>query len=574
MRKLAVLSVAALVAGLLSTGPSRADDPPGRSPGAGAPSSSSAPAARVSADEAQVARAPLPDLAWKKCPFAREIPKEKRARVTCATPRVPLDYDDPRGATTKLGIVKVAAAQPGRRIGSLFVNPGGPGGSSAGFAVDAGATLGKDVDARFDVIGIDPRGVGGSGRTTCRGTIRVPGSFFGFPVGSRQARQQIRSDDSVRRACRQQSSALLDHASTADVARDMELVRRALREPRISYYGISYGSYLGSTYAAMFPDNIRALVVDGVLDPVAWSTGGPGKKVTHPFSYRIGSGKGAYEALTAAWTECDRVGPTRCELAPASLAKWQAVVRAARQGRLTLDGEPWVYQDIVGFGLSALYDPLGPRYFAPFVAELYAELTAAARGTRDRRVDVSRVANFRVLADLRRALDERGPYAAPALSSTTLPSAAARPSTVDLVFQAVTCSDGRNPQSPAAWERSAKLADRVQPWFGRSWTWASSLCAKEGVGDGSDSFRGPWQTSTSYPLLVVGNSHDPATPVRGARKVNSLFRDSVFTQYDAWGHGALGGGACISRTMADYLVHRTLPPDGRVCPPARPLYRR
>ncbi len=559
MRVLA-LTVAALTTALttaLLAGPPAVGDPPG----AASPRSTSA--------GAQVARAPLPALRWAKCPDARFIPEDIRARARCATARVPLDYDRPNGATTKLALTKLTAARPARRIGSLFVNPGGPGGEAGGFALEAGRLLGRKVDARFDVIGIDPRGTGSSGRTTCRGRVRSPEQFFAFPAGRDQARQQVRADNSLRAACRSRATDLVAHASTADVARDMELIRRALREPQLSYYGISYGTYLGSTYAAMFPDRVRAMVVDGVLDPVAWSTGGDGR-VTHPFSYRLGSGAGAYEALTAAWTECDRVGARRCALAPSSLAKWRAVLQAGREGRLSVGSEPLAYQDVVSIALGALYDGSGPRFLAGFVADLYAELAAPGVRT-DGRVSVPAGSDYRRLVQMREDLERRGPFAAPSPSRPR----AARPSTVDVLFAAVTCADGRNPTDPMAWERSARQADRAQPWFGRGWTWSSSLCARRGIGSGADSFRGPWAgTETSYPLLVVGNSHDPATPVRGALKVSELFDDSVFVLYDGWSHGALDGGACITATMGDYLADRTLPRDGKVCRQPGSIYPR
>ncbi|WP_340540795.1 alpha/beta fold hydrolase [Nocardioides sp. GXZ039] len=564
MRRTIALSVLALAASALAVVPPAAGDPP--EPQAG-PAAGVVGQARGTSEGAKVARAPLPKIDWKKCDG---VPPRLARRASCAEVRVPLDYDDPRGATTKLLVTKMAAAKPGRRIGSLFVNPGGPGQSSASFALGVGPVLGKQVNNRFDVIGIDPRGVGGSGSTLCAGRLDYPDEFFGFPINKRQSRAQIRYDNSVRKACHNKRTPLVDHASTADVARDMELIRRAIREPKLTYYGISYGSYLGSTYAAMFPNRIRALVVDGVLDPVAWSTGGP-LPTKRPLTYRLGSGKGAYEALTAAWTECDRVGKTRCALAPSSLTKWRQVLRAARQGRLT-DGEASLsYQDVVSIALSSLYGPDYIRPLANFVNDLDSMLKARARSSHPRRaVDASALPDYRQLMKIRAEREKAGPYTAPGF---TADRAAAQRWSAYVQFESVLCSDGRNPRSPKAWIKTSRLADRTQPWFGRSWTWSSSACAKRGIGDSSDAFRGPWAgTKTSYPLLVVGNTHDPATPVRGARKVNSLFKDSAFVLYDAWGHGALGGAPCIRDTMQSYLVNRTVPPNGKVCKDPKSIF--
>ena len=111
------------------------------------------------------------------------------------------------------------------------------------------------------------------------------------------------------------ANPILDHMTTADTARDMDLIRQAVGDAQLSYYGISYGTYLGATYAAMFPDEVRALVLDGVLDPVAWSTGRRGLGDELPFSTRLRSGVGAWDALVSAFNECDRVGKARCPLA-------------------------------------------------------------------------------------------------------------------------------------------------------------------------------------------------------------------------------------------------------------------
>jgi hypothetical protein len=139
---------------------------------------------------------------------------------------------------------------------------------------------------------------------------------------------------------------------------------------------------------------------------------------------------------------------------------------------------------------------------------------------------------------------------------------------------AVICSDGRNPYGARSWVRAGERADETAPGFGSYWTWVSSTCAEGGIGSSADAYRGPWRPRTSYPLLVVGNSHDPATPITGAEAVHELFRGSRLVRYDGWGHGAIGTGACATRAMADYLVGRRLPKDGLVCRGADPFARR
>lgn len=566
------LSIAGLVAGLLvATGP-------GPTQAAGAPGAAAAEvvapvaAARRTPDERVLDRVRVPRIAWGECEFSVGPPFG--ARQQCATVQVPLDYDDPDGATTTLAVARLKAAKPGRRIGSLFVNPGGPGGSSADFVLGAALSLGQQAQNRFDIVGVDPRGVGGSGRTVCRGQVTTFPQFA-FPVSRGQARTAIDFDDQVRAACRTGATPLVGHASTADVARDMDLVRRAVGDSRLTYYGISYGSYLGSTYAAMFPRHVRALVIDGVLDPVAWSSGNRSRPVALPQTTRLRSGFGSYEALTAALTECDRVGRGRCPIAPDALGTWKRLLAAARAGRLGVGEERLDYQSLVSLALSALYD----RRSIPQLTQLLAEIETAVdtatttaprgqKGSSRRPVQVVASPAYRHLVAARDDLDRRGLYAAPSLT----PRASA-PVPVDVQFPAVLCSDGRNPQPGVRWDKTAARDDKRTPWFGRLWTWSSSTCAKGGIGSSADAFRGPWRTRTSYPLLVVGNTHDPATPFSGARRAHSLFPDSSLVTYDAWGHGALGGGKCITTLMTDYLVDRRLPADGTVCRQPKPLYR-
>jgi pimeloyl-ACP methyl ester carboxylesterase len=495
----------------------------------------------------------VPRVRWRQCQGG-ELP-----RLSCADVEVPLDYDAPEGATLTLGLTRLLARDPQRRIGTLFVNPGGPGGPADGFVTYAGRALGERVDRRFDVVGIDPRGTGRSGLTRCTGDV-APRPGVDFPLTPRQVQRQIAYDERVRDACAADATRLVNHAGTADNARDMELVRRALREPRISYYGISYGSYLGGTYAALFPQRVRAMVVDGVLDPVAWSTGtqSPPRR---PFSTRVDSGPGAFEALTAAFERCEGVSRRRCAIADGADEAWDRVLTAAREGRLRSDRTRVRYQDVVGLALGLLYDgSLVPELMA-VIDDLDDSLRESPRA---RRVDVASTDLVRLTRIAQRQLD-RGPWA---------PTSNGRRATeqLDVVFEAVTCSDSANPTSPTAWETAAQEQDTEAPWFGRLWTWASSSCAGSGVGSGADSFRGPWATRTSSPVLVVGNSHDPATPISGARAFHGLFEESVLVRWDGWAHGALGRGACITDVMGRYLTRQRLPAAGTVCRPERPLY--
>jgi hypothetical protein len=139
-------------------------------------------------------------------------------------------------------------------------------------------------------------------------------------------------------------------------------------------------------------------------------------------------------------------------------------------------------------------------------------------------------------------------------------------------FEGVACADSVNPSDPTAWLDAGRLADAVSPWFGRVWTWVSSPCA-QWPGSSEDAFRGPWHhIHTANPLLIVGNFHDPATPIAGARTVNKLFHGSRMFSLNTWGHGAIGQSTCVTQRFDNYLVGGALPPNGLVCRADKQLF--
>lgn len=272
--------------------------------------------------------APVPDVEWHVC--------GDNPQLRCGSALVPLDYDAPNGAKIHLNMVKRPADLPAQKIGSLFVNPGGPGGSAADFADYAASVLGAPVRQHFDVIGIDPRGIAGSTVVSCEtqdGDPELPPPpREAFPRSERQVQEWLAYDEAVRQVCRTGGNAVLNHMTTADTARDMDLIRQAVGDPMLNYYGISYGTQLGSTYAAMFPGRVRSMVLDAVLDPVEWTSGrfGTGQKYT--VSARLHSGYGAWEALPARWPNATERATATARRPATSRASgsewWQSYARA------------------------------------------------------------------------------------------------------------------------------------------------------------------------------------------------------------------------------------------------------
>ena len=520
-------AAAALLAPLLVGGPAQAALP-------AAPAPAAAAALR---EAARVDAVPTPRLDWYDCYRIAE----------CATVDLPLDYDDPTGPTTEVAVLRVRALDPARRIGSLFVNPGGPGGSATQLASFAPAFLSRSVRERFDVVGVDPRGVFASEQVRCFGSVRQqtpalrPFTTHPFPVHPRQEAAWVEAAQAVGKGCSTTGRPLTGAMSTASTARDMDVVRRAVGDRALTFLGFSYGSYLGQVYANMFPDRVRAVAIDGVLDPQAWS-GDPATRAV-PMTERLRSGQGAYRALRELFERCDDAGRRACPWAPGDPAQRYAALAERLQADPIVLRDPlgtfrFGYAELVGLTLGVLYDPAGWRY----LFEILTQIEVMADGPPPPGA----------VAELRTALSRTG-YDFPYDNSFE-------------AFLGVLCTDSLNPRSAGAWPAAADRADRAAPYFGRLWTWASAPCASSTwtVRD-EDSYRGPFTRRTAAPVLVVGNLWDPATNYRGARRAAALLPHSRLLTSDSWGHTAYGSSSCVTQAVARYLLRQLVPAEGARC---------
>ncbi len=476
-------------------------------------------------------------IAWAKCfggPFQ------------CGTLQVPLDYDRPNGPAIALGLTRLPATDPEHRIGSLLINPGGPGGPGSAFIVEAGPDLfTPEVRARYDLVGFDPRGISTSAALRCFGNDRQWDPFFtpfAFPMDPNELEQWIAGDHFLDDACARRGGAIAEHMSTANVARDMDRLRAAVGDARLHYFGVSYGSFLGTTYANLFPERVGRLVVDGVLDPVAWTTGVGHEAQTIPFSTRLHSDAGAWATLQEFFRLCD-AGGDRCpfsggaqdrfaQLAEALLAAPKVVAFPdGTEGELN-------YSTLVAITLNYMY--FSPDW--PELAQLLADFESAPASTR-------------VGAAPRRL--SRSPDW---VSHRSFPRYFNAPEG----FPAVACADSDNPTSYDSWFAAGVAADASAPYFGRIWTWASGICADWPFTD-SDRYTGPWHRVTANPVLVVGNQFDPATRYAGAQTVAATLPGARLLTLHAWGHTSLFLSSCADETISRYLLDGTLPPVGTVC---------
>ena len=538
-RSLAAAGIAGLVLATMAVVPAAAAP--------GSPHTRPATPDRTSRTEARrVDSVPTPKLDWYACYDYAE----------CATARLPLDYDKPKGATTEVALLRVKARNQQARIGSLFLNPGGPGGSGTDIALAAPSFLGDDLLDRFDIVGVDPRGVAASDNVKCFPSVKeqtraYAGLNVAFPWTKAEEKAYLKSAKAVGQACSTTGRPLTSAMSTAEVARDMDVLRRAVGDQKLSYLGFSYGTALGQYYATMFPDRVRAVVVDGVLNPDAWV--GQGKARDQLQETRLRSADGAYRALREILVRCAKAGPQACPSPP-------PVTRSPP----TTGGE------------AAAAEARGDR--RPGRRLVHRQLRRLRRRQPQRalqplRLGADRGQHRTAAHHHRSAVGVAGPPrrgACGARPDRRTGACAARfdfPYSNGLeTFLSVDCTDAYHPKKLADWPALARQEDKRAPYFGRLWAWGTAPCARDAwtVRD-ADAYTGPFDRRTAAPVLVVGNYWDPATNYQGAVTSAQLLPNSRLLSSDSWGHTAYGTSACVTGAVDAYLLRGALPAKGTVC---------
>ena len=491
------------------------------------------------------ATAPVPVLDWQPCGAGLEP-------FLCASAEVPRDHDRPHGPTTTIALTLLpATGDPATRIGTLFTNPGGPGGSGVEFVQQAGPYIyHPDVLARFDVLGFDPRAVAGSDPATCfrsaADEAASPLLAQPYPLTPREEVRFTVEGLALAARCQVTSPARFATASTANVARDMDLLRQAVGDEVLYYAGYSYGTYLGATYARLFPDRVGRFLLDGTVDPVAWTGTGAGDAAPSvPLGIRIRQGLGAHETFGEFTRLCAEAGPATCPLAalgdPATVAHATFDRLATQPVDVPLpDGTSLriTQQLAVVTTFQSLYSPS----LWPDLAALLASLAAPAP-------DPAAVAAAG--AGTRSALGAR-------LRGEDYPSLGGALASLCVD----TASNGRVDRYP----RLIDAYDATAPYFGRFRGWVGLPCESWAIQD-ADAFTGPWQQTTTAPVLVVGTRFDPATPYQQTQPYRELFPAGHLLTLDGWGHTAIGKSVCVDAHIATYLVTGEPPADGTVCSP-------
>ena len=457
-------------------------------------------------------------------------------RLQCARVRVPLDWSRPNGEQIELAVIRHLASRSGRRIGSMFINPGGPGESGVALVRDAGSELDAWGGGRFDVVGWDPRGTNRSDPVRCFTSEASETRFWQdvqIPSTPAESRSYERKTIELARRCGQVSGQLLDHISTADNARDLDYLRQLVGDKTLTYVGLSYGSFLGQTYANMFPTRVRAMMLDAIVDQKTWVQSAEARNAATPASTNQ-----VFDQFLAL---CQAAGPARCALAGHAETAAQRVARLFQQARGAPIPAPHAdppgeltYGDLLLTTFTPLRDPsLWPQYAQ--------ELDAAAEG------DAS------ALETAARTLRT------PAAFSKATTSAA------------IQCLDGPAREPVSAWPRVVGHLTKVSALWGPVlgwWGWAP--CASNWPARSSDRYAGPWTARTKTPILLINNLYDPATGYRNAQRAERLLGNAVLLTSSGYGHPSYADPSqCIDNWRVRYLVDLVTPPRGTVCRPDR-----
>nr|WP_189902819.1 alpha/beta hydrolase [Streptomyces spiralis] len=450
----------------------------------------------------------------------------------CATLRAPLDYADPSAGDIRLAVARKKATGPGSRLGSLLVNPGGPGGSAIDYLQQfAGVGYPEEIRARYDLVAMDPRGVARSEPVECLDD-RDMDTFTKTDMTPDDRAETDALVGGFRRfaeGCGAHDPRVLRHVSTVEAARDMDVLRAVLGDQRLNYVGASYGTLLGATYAGLFPGRVGRLVLDGAMDPSLTAR-----------RLNLDQTAGFETAFQSFAKDCVR--QSDCPLGGPGTTPAQAGDHLEAFFR-KLDAHPLPTGDPDGRRLVEALGTTGviaAMYDQGAWPQLRAALTAAMKKNDG--------AGLLSLSDTYYERDTRGHYS-------------------NLMFAnaAVNCLDLPPAFSgPAAVEEALPSFRKASPVFGEGLAWASLNCAYWPVKPTGEPHR--IEAKGAAPIVVVGTTRDPATPYRWAQALASQLSSARLLTFVADGHTAYGRGSrCIDSAIDAYLLHGTPPTQGKRC---------
>ncbi len=448
------------------------------------------------------------------------------APLQCATLSVPLDYGGGGPAVAHISLIRLPATDRARRIGSLVTNPGGPGGSGVDFVrQDATSIFPAAIRERFDIVGFDPRGVGLSTPVRCEADLETYLAADPDPVTTAQWAALEAVDRAFATACGANAGPLLGDVSTVSAARDLDFVRAALGDATLTYVGYSYGTFLGATYAGLFPDHIRALVLDAAVDPALDLVG--------RLRGQAASFEGALDrflASCAANPSCDfyesGASGRAFDRLIAGLDRQPLPAPLVGGGRAATAGEAW------SAILGALYSP---GFGWPYLAQA---LGLAARGDGSLLLETADALNGR---------KPDGEYSNEVEANS-----------------AIDCADEPAPTDPAAYMTLAQQLVKTAPRVGRVLAATGLTCAFWPVHPAAA--PAPITAAGAPPIVVIGGTGDPATPYAWSVALAKELSSGILLTRTGEGHGSYGFGTpCIDAPVDAYLLDLAAPAKGTVC---------
>jgi pimeloyl-ACP methyl ester carboxylesterase len=442
----------------------------------------------------------------------------------CAKVRVPLDYAKPDGETIQIAALKAAAT--GKKSGSLLVNPGGPGASGYDFVKDAAGThFSQSVRASYDLVGFDPRGVERSAPVKCmtdaeRDAARAKIYALNTDAGLAAA---LADNKAIGAQCAEQTGPALGHIDTVSSAKDLDILRAVVNDAKLNYLGYSYGTFLGSTYASLFPDNVGRMVLDGALDPSMSN-----EELTSGQARAFEKAVRSYVADCLQKEGCPLGGNVDAGVQQIRdlINSVQATPRTAKDGRV-VNGNMFV---------SGLITPLYNDESWPALTQA---LEAAMTG------DVTLMLR---LADLGADRSSNGTYT----SNSTF------------AFNAINCLDYPMVSDTAGMRAEQQRLEQDSPTLGYFFAYGGTNCIDWPYR--SVRTPAPVEYTGESPIVVVGTTGDPATPVDWAASLRKQLGNASLLTWRGEGHTAYGrSNSCIGDAVDRYLVDGTVPADHTVC---------
>ena len=455
-------------------------------------------------------------LAWSDCEDGMQ----------CTTATAPLDWDDPAAGSVDLALVRHPAT--GDRIGSLLVNPGGPGGSGYDFVKDSvDYATDAALQARYDIVGFDPRGVGKSSAVACYDPVQMDEYLYGLTTAERGSdawlQEQEASAAGFAAACADKTGALLGEVDTKSAARDLDLLRAVLGDTQLNYLGFSYGTFLGATYAELYPDKVGRLVLDGALDPS-----------TSNFEVTSTQAKGFESALRAYLTDC--LAGKDCPF-DGTVDDAMATISALLA---SVDASPITASDGRQLGANSLLTAIiYPLYQATAWSYLSDMFEGVLQGSADGAMQ---------FADAYNGRNADGTY----LDNSTE------------AFMAINCVDYAYNADPASMRAEAAQIEEIAPTIGKYMAYGDISCAAWPY-----TFTGERQeihASGAAPILVVGTTNDPATPYVWAQNLAAQLDSGQLVTYEGEGHTAYNkSNSCVNDAVDNYLIDGTVPATDPMC---------